>query len=94
MGNTRKPQRPDLNMRNEPEVRVPMQEQSVHKKVPAVIHWATVPNVDREDDETIGEAIIYEDGTSDVIVFSEISDDAKKLVGTINQELDHLNMED
>lgn len=73
---------------------VPMQEKSVHKKVPAVIHWNTVPNVDRDDDETIGEAIIYDDGTSDVIVFAEISEDAKRLVGTINAELDHFSLED
>jgi hypothetical protein len=73
---------------------IPIQELSVHKKVPAVIHWGTVDGIDREDDEIIGEAIIYEDGTSDVIVFSEISEDARNLVGIINTELDHFSQED
>lgn len=63
-------------------------EQSVHKRVPAIVHWSQVDGTDRTDDETIGEAIIYDDGTSDVIVFADISEDAKKLVGIINGKLD------
>lgn len=71
-----------------------MREQSVHKRVPAVVHWATVEGNDRTDDEVIGEAVIYDDGTSDVIVFGDISEDAKHLVGLINIHLDHLTTED
>jgi len=73
---------------------VPIQERSVHKRVPAVIHWGTVDGIDRTDDETIGEAVIYEDGTSDVIVFGDISPDAKKLVGIINQNLEGYSIEE
>lgn len=83
-----KAKRPDLSLKDQNLVEVPIQEKSVHKRVPAVVHWGTVDGNDRMDDETIGEAIIYDDGTSDVIVWSEISDDAKKLVGIINQNLD------
>lgn len=74
------------------EVPIPMQELSVHKRVPATIHWSTVNNVDRTDSEVIGEAVIYDDGTSDIIVFDNISQDAKNLVYTIKGELDHLDM--
>lgn len=93
----RKASRPELNLANERRMEdftIPIRELSVHKKVPAVIHWGTVDGIDREDDEIIGEAIIYEDGTSDVIVFSEISEDARNLVGIINTELDHFSQED
>jgi hypothetical protein len=75
-------------------VDIPIQERTVHKRVPAVVHWATVEGQDRTDDETIGEAIIYEDGTSDVIIFSDISEGAKKLVGIINQRLDNYSIEE
>lgn len=92
MGNRRKPGNPDLAHVPE-KMSVPIQERTVHKRVPAVIHWATVEGIDRTDDETIGEAIIYDDGTSDVIVFSAISDDAKKIVGIINQDLDNYSIE-
>jgi hypothetical protein len=90
----RKARRPDLALNQDHLVEVPIQEKSVHKRVPAVIHWDTVEGSDRTDDETIGEAIIYDDGTSDVIVFSEISADAKKLVGIINQNLDGYTIEE
>ena len=92
MSNRRKPRNPTASLEGT-KVDIPIQEQSVHKRVPAVIHWATVDGVDRTDDETIGEAVIYEDGTSDVLVFSEISEDAKKVVGIINGQLDNLSME-
>lgn len=69
-------------------------EKSVHKRVPAVIHWDQVTGTDRTDDEVIGEAIIYDDGTSDVMVFGELSDEAKKLVGIINSRLDTYSIED
>lgn len=94
MGNRKKPSNPRLAMDEAQEVNVPIQERTVHKRVPAVIHWGTVDGIKREDDETIGEAIIYEDGTSDVIVFSEISADAKNLVGIINQNLDGYSIEE
>jgi hypothetical protein len=71
-----KAKRPDLSLDNQNLVEVPIQEKSVHKRVPAVIHWDTVDGSERTDDETIGEAIIYDDGTTDVIVFSEISVEA------------------
>lgn len=61
-------------------VNVPAQERVVLKKVPANIKWAEVEMIDRDDVEVIGEAIIYEDGTSQVIVFDDISEDAKKLM--------------
>lgn len=90
----RRAARPELSLHNQHLVEVPIQEKSVHKRVPAVIHWATVDGQDRTDDETIGEAIIYDDGTSDVIVFSDISEDAKKLVGIINSSLDGYTIEE
>ena len=90
----RKARRPDLAIGQEVKMTVPIQERSVHKRVPAVIHWSTVAGIDRTDDETIGEAVIYEDGTSDVIVFGDISADAKKLVGIINQNLEGYTIEE
>jgi len=90
----RKARRPELALENEVKVDVPIMEKSVHKRVPAVIHWGTVEGNSRTDDEVIGEAIIYEDGTSDVMVFGEISDDAKQLVGIINSRLDNYSIED
>lgn len=94
MGNRRKPNNPRLAMEEAVEVDVPIKEKSVHKQVPAVIHWNTVDGTDRDDDEVIGTAIIYEDGTSDVIVNSDISPEAKTLVGIINMHSDHLSLED
>lgn len=90
----RKASRPELALENEQNVHIPIREKSVHKRVPAVIHWATVEGNSRTDDEVIGEAIIYEDGTSDVMVFGELSDDAKQLVGIINSRLDNYSIED
>lgn len=74
-------------------VDIPMVNQTVHKRVPAVIHFSQVEGTDREDDETIGEAIIYEDGTSDIIVFAEISEEAKAVVYGIQSQLEHLNID-
>ena len=90
----RKARRPELALENEVKVDIPIMEKSVHKRVPAVVHWGTVEGSSRTDDETIGEAVIYEDGTSDVMIFDEISSDAKKLVGIINSRLDHYSIED
>lgn len=67
---------------------IPIMYQIVQKRVPAVIHWSTVEGTVRTDDEVIGEAIIYEDGSSDVIIFGDISPEAKRLVGVINQRLE------
>lgn len=90
----RKARRPELALQNQVKVDVPIMEKSVHKRVPAVIHWATVDGTDRTDDEVIGEAIIYDDGTSDVMVFGEISNEAKQLVGVINSKLDNYTVID
>jgi len=90
----RKAARPELSLNNQNLVEVPVHEKSVHKRVPAVIHWDTVDGSDRTDDETIGEAIIYDDGTSDVIVWADISADAKKLVGVINSSLDSYSVQE
>jgi len=94
----RKAARPELSldeaMNRDRLIEVPILEKSVHKRVPAVIHWDTVDGIDRTDSETIGEAIIYDDGTSDVIVYSDISKDAKKLVGLINSNLDDFTIEE
>lgn len=92
----RKARRPDLALKNEVDTNVSpgIMEKSVHKRVPAVIHWDTVEGTSKTGDEVIGEAIIYEDGTSDVMVFGELSDEAKQLVGIINSRLDHYSIED
>lgn len=94
MGNRRFPKNPRAAMEAAVEVDVPIKDKIVHKQVPATIHWATVVGNDRTDDEVIGTAIIYEDGTSDVIVNSDISADAKNLVAIINAHSDHLSLED
>ena len=88
----RRARRPELALENEVQVTAPIMEKSVHKRVPAVIHWGTVEGVDRDDDEVIGEAIIYEDGTSDVMVFGELTEDARRLVGIINSDLDKMSI--
>jgi hypothetical protein len=93
MGNRRKPKNPRLAMEEGIEVDVPIKEKTVHKQVPATIHWATVEGNDRTDDEVIGTAIIYDDGTSDVIVNSDISPDAKRLVKIINMHSERLDLE-
>lgn len=66
---------------NARQVDIPKEEKVVEKTVPAVIHWGNVNGVDREDSETIGEALIYADGTQDIILWGDISEDAKKLMG-------------
>lgn len=97
MSNSRKPRNRKLVSEEahlQGKVSIPMIDQIVAKRVPAVIHFSQVEGTDRDDDETIGEAIIYEDGTSDVIVFSNISEEAKMVVYGIQSELEHLDMED
>lgn len=90
----RKARRPELALDNQVDFTPPIMEKVVHKRVPAVVHWASVEGTDRTDDETIGEAIIYDDGTSDVMIFGELSEEAKKLVGVINARLDNYSIED
>jgi hypothetical protein len=90
----RRARRPWLRKQAEEKIDVPIMEKSVHKQVPAVIHWADVTGIERTDDETIGTAIIYEDGTSDIIVDRDISEDAKKIVGIINHKLENYSVED
>ena len=46
---------------------------------PATIHWGDVPGVDREDDEVIGELVVYDDETYDIVV----NDDRERAVGEI-----------
>lgn len=72
---------------------VPKEEKVVVKKVPAVIHWNQLDST-RTDSETIGEAIIYEDGTQDVIVFADISEEAKKLFSSFQWSMFSLGEED
>lgn len=59
---------------------IPEDEKVELKRVPANIKWADVKGVDRTDVEIIGEAVLFDDGTQDVIIHSDISDDAKKLI--------------
>ena len=47
---------------------------------PATIHWGDVPGVDREDDEVIGELVVYDDETYDIVVNDDMSEDAKKII--------------
>lgn len=94
MGNRRRPRNPALAEDSERrQMDIPMLNQVVQKKVPAVIHFSQVEGTDREDDEIIGESIIYEDGTSDIVVFADISPEAKQIVRIIQGRLDGLNIE-
>lgn len=61
-------------------VDIPRDEQVVVKRVPAKIKWALVGNIDRDDVETIGETVIYDDDTFDLIVDDNCSDEAKTLI--------------
>lgn len=72
-------------------VQVPKAEKAVAKQVPATIKWADVGNIDRDAVEVVGTCLIYEDGTQDVIIFDEISQDAKDIIysfqsGTLKAE--------
>lgn len=57
-------------------IEVPKSEKVVHKTVPA-----------KAGDEIIGEAIIYEDGTIDVVVHGDISDEAKEALYSFKQTM-------
>jgi len=67
-------------------LRVPLDERIVNKKVPAVIHFKDWDQVDREDDEIIGETVIYEDGTFDMVVNRDISPEAQSIVNFIHSK--------
>lgn len=76
-------------------INLPVQEDlEIVKKVPAIIHWDQIDTIGRHDDETIGEAVIYDDGTSDIIVFQDISEDAKKMVYGGMSGIDHFSIAD
>lgn len=103
MGRDRKPPRWKPQKRSsfdtskdesDPNVGPSIMSKGVHKRVPAVVHWGTVEGTDREDSETIGESIIYDDGTSDVLIFADISPEAKKLVALINKDLENFSIEE
>lgn len=64
----------------------PMDERVVLKTVPAVIHWKDWDFNDREDDEEIGETIIYTDGQFDMIIREDISDEAKSAVNYLQSK--------
>lgn len=84
MGNSKRPNRPELRIGfdGKTEVSVPAEEKVVHKEVDAVIRWAEVDNIDRMDAEVVGKTIVYEDGSFDAIFdFETMSEDAKKLLG-------------
>ena len=94
MGNRRKPKRPDLAAESGPGVSLPKDEKVLVKTVPAVIHWGKFEDIERDDDEIVGECLIYEDGSHDIIVRKgdELSEDAKKVMGWYDQ-LKHLSIQ-
>lgn len=67
-------------------VSAPFDERTVNKKVPAVIHWKDWDFNEREDDEIIGETVIYEDGQFDMIINPDISDEAKSVVNFLQSK--------
>lgn len=76
---------------NARQVDIPKEEKVVEKTVPAVIHWRDVDGSDREDSEIVGEGIIYADGTQDLILREDITEDAMKLMGMFDM-LQHLSI--
>ena len=50
------------------------------KRVPAVIHWDQIENSPRTDDEIVGQALIFEDGTQDLELTPDISEDAQRIL--------------
>ena len=63
-------------------VDIPADEKTVLKRVPATIHWDQIKGIDRTDVEVIGEAVVYEDHSFDMILNppDEMSDDARTLL--------------
>lgn len=94
MSNRRKTRWGRKGMGEKISIPLPVEEAVILKRVPAVIHWAQVPSVDRDDDEIIGEALIYEDGEQDVVIFDGISNDAQKLLDYARGGVDHFSIAD
>lgn len=88
MGNRRKAKRPDLSLEGGPGVSLPKEEHVLVKTVPAVIHWGQFQDVERDDDEVVGETYIYENGTHDIVLADDISEDAKVVMGYYAQVRD------
>lgn len=65
-------------------ISVPMDERVVNKTVPAVIHYAQWEQIDRDDDEIIGETVIYEDGSFEMVVRGDISPEAQSIVNFLH----------
>lgn len=84
MSNRRKTKRPDVLIKQEAvdegRINIPRGERVVAEEKPATIHWSLVKNSPREDSEVIGTAIIYEDGSTDLIVAKDISEEARALL--------------
>ena len=85
MGNRRKPRRPDLSIDGSGHMPLPPDEKILVKTVPAVIHWSQFEDIERNDDEVVGETLIYQDGSHDIIIQGDISENAKKVMGFYDQ---------
>jgi hypothetical protein len=97
MGNRKKPRNPKLRALGQhlSFARAVMPEDEpkvVERTVPAVIHWGDVPGSPRTDDETIGQAITFDDGSTDIIMYEDISDDAKKIIYGAQAGVDHYGL--
>lgn len=77
-----------------PEWEIPKDEKTVIHEVPAIIHWGDIKASSRTDDEEVGRAIVYDDGTTDVIIFSGISEDAEKMIHGAKAGVDHFSIMD
>lgn len=67
-------------------ITAPLAERVVLKKVPAVIHWKDWDESEREDDEIVGETVIYTDGQFDMIVNGDVSDEAKSVLNFLQSK--------
>ena len=77
----------DVGMKVEGRVITPPQDEKVLlKTVPAVIHWKEWEAVDREDDEVIGVTNLYEDGSFDMIIDRDISQEAKAFANSLQRQ--------
>lgn len=65
----------------------PSDEKVVVKTVPAVIHWKDWEASDREDDEIIGETVVYEDGSFEMVINRDISEEAKSIVNYMQSSI-------
>lgn len=69
------------------EIDIPVPEKVVLKTVPAVIHYKDIPDNPREDSEVVGQTIIYEDGTLDIIVFDEITEESHEIIYSLKSHM-------